>query len=106
MENNSSISLPREKCMKCGVECDILMSSRTKVFGNCDHKFCQSCFRIENMRFSIGTSRMFKCPCCRTLFYDDILSIEEAILTGEAATLSITYHYNVVHMYNVSGTSL
>ena len=93
MENSSSssISLPRQKCMKCIEERDILLSSCTLlggVVGLCCHKFCQRCFKIENADLTSSLSYSFKCPCCHTLFYENMSSIDEAILIGEAATIS------------------
>ena len=79
--------------MKCREENDILMSSCSHfgvVVGDCDHKFCQNCFRLENISTNviINTSS-FNCPCCSTVFYSNMRSIEEAVHIGEAATLSI-----------------
>ena len=95
MENSSNISLPREKCMNCKAESDILMSSRPMFVGDnrCNHKFCQRCFRNESM--TICANYTFKCPCCHTLFYDYIQSVEEAILIGEANTISIYLYPHV-----------
>ena len=83
--------------MKCRAESDIRMSSSTPfggVFGNCNHKFCQSCFRRENTNLASSLTHTFNCPCCHALFYGNMLSIDEAILIGEAATLSefIDFH--------------
>ena len=91
MSNSSSISLPREKCLKCGEE-SILLSSNTPfeaVIGNCEHRFCQNCFRKENTTLDVTSSenRTFKCPCCHVQFYQKMLSTDEAILIGEAVTL-------------------
>ena len=85
MENNSNISLPREKCIQCQEESTLLMSScfNVGVIGHCDHKFCQSCFRKENINLA------FKCPYCKIRFDHNTESIEEAILIGEAATVRI-----------------
>ena len=92
MANSSTISLPREKCLRCLQESDILLSSHP-IFGGdiglCYHKFCQSCFIKENKEFNLSTSCIFKCPCCHLPFYDYIQSIDEAILIGEAITLSV-----------------
>ena len=91
MENSSSISLPRKKCMNCREERDILMSCcnlLAGVVGLCDHRFCQSCFRKENADLTPSLSYIFRCPCCHTSFYDNMSSIDEAILLGEAATIS------------------
>ena len=90
MSTSSDISLPREKCMKCRGESDLLMSSSTffgGVFGRCNHKFCQICFRKENTASNLTHSCV--CPCCHTLFFEHIQSIDEAILIGEAATMRI-----------------
>ena len=105
MENSSNISLPREHCMSCREESDILMSSCTHFgidFGYCGHKFCQSCFRAENKDFDVNSkikysccsllvpnkNHKFKCPCCHEPFYEH-MQLDEAILISEAATLSI-----------------
>ena len=90
MENSSNLSLPCEKCMKCRAESEILLSSiaHSGVFiGLCDHKCCQSCFRRENMNIIISTNNTFNCPCCHSPFYKNMISIDEAILVGEAATI-------------------
>ena len=93
MANVSNISLPRAKYMKCRKEIGILMSScilRLVAIGNCDHKFCQRCFRNKNRNLSPSLPYghiLFNCPCCRTRIYEDMESLDEAILFGEAATL-------------------
>ena len=87
MENSSSQLLHRKQCMKCRVESDILMSSNLRVFGRCDHIFCQSCFRFENNNLASILNCIFKCPYCHSQFCDDILLIDEAILIGEAANM-------------------
>ena len=69
--------------MKCQDESGIVLSAGSSyINGLCAHKFCQSCFRKEN-RFPLINN----CPCCHKSFYD-IERIEEAVLFGEAATLS------------------
>ena len=91
MENNNLISLLREKCMKCRVYNDTLMSSRKPSgFSEfCDHKFCQSCFRKENANSAafVRVNYTFRCPCCLSLYYSNMRSIDEAILLGEVATI-------------------
>ena len=92
MKNSSNTSLPREKCLRCLEQSDILMSSHPTFGGDiglCDHKFCQSCFRKENKDFNLSTSYICKCPCCHLQFYDYIQSIDEAFLIGEAITMSV-----------------
>ena len=87
MENNSAISLPRDKCMKCGEEFDILLSFHAGFVnnnGNCFHEFCQSCFRIENSELAFSITHKFTCPCCQTYLYEDMQSVDEAIIIGEA----------------------
>ena len=89
---SNSMSLPLEKCMKCGEECDILLSSLAAFFeitDLCDHKFCKSCFRKENTDLATSETYTFRCPCCHTSYYEDMLSIEVVILLGEAATITI-----------------
>ena len=91
--NCSNMSFPCKKCMKCGVEIDILISSHGFIFngviGRCDHKFCQSCFRIENTNSAFSRSNnTFNCPCCHASFYKNMKSIEEAVMFGEATNLS------------------
>ena len=87
MSNRSLIRLPRSKCMKCQEETDILMSafSQPELIGLCVHKFCQNCFRKENINSATSLTHTFTCPCCNSRFYKDIISIDEAILIGEAA---------------------
>ena len=90
MANISNISLPREKCMRCGNESDILMSSHTlfdEVTGLCGHRFCKSCFRKENTNLNSSSPYTFTCPCCHILFYENMLSLKEAILFGEAVRI-------------------
>ena len=77
------MSLPRESCMKCREESDILLGSRSG--DRCSHKFCQSCFRKEHIALNITNT--FTCPCCHAPFHYNMRSIEEAILIGEAATI-------------------
>ena len=75
--------------MMCQEESGILMSSSTpsRVIGNCDHKFCESCFINENTSLEVSAYPTFKCPCCHSLFYANIKTIDEAILIGEALTI-------------------
>ena len=87
MSNSNNISLPRKKCLKCRTESDNLLSSSRRVFGRCDHIFCQRCFQNENAELPTGTSCILKCPCCHVQFGDDINSIDEATLIGEAANM-------------------
>ena len=91
MSTSNNISVPNNKCMKCREERDILMSSCSQldyVFGCCDHKFCESCFRKENTNLSSSRSNYTcNCPCCHSLFYENTKSIDEAILIGEAFTI-------------------
>ena len=92
MASSGMISIPREKCMKCRNESDILLSSCTvlnQTYGLCSHKFCQNCFRTENTNITINSTVFFKCPCCRSPFYENMVSIDEAILIGEAATMRL-----------------
>ena len=84
----SNISLPVEQCIKCLVDRDILLSFCTPFGEFCDHKFCQSCFRKENTKIINTANPIFTCPFCCGPFYDNIQSIDEAILIGEAASLS------------------
>ena len=90
MANSSNISLPRGKCMKCREESAILLSSSNRSgrgVGNCNHKFCQSCFRIENTNSAIVANHNFACPCCHIPFYENMQSIDEAVLLGEADSI-------------------
>ena len=87
MANSGSASSPREKCMKCREDGDLLLSSYNDYGGLCDHKFCQSCFRKENSNIANTTSYIFTCPCCHAIFHHNIQSIDEGILIGEATTL-------------------
>ena len=90
MESESNISLPREKCMKCQEESHSLLraSTYTGFIGLlCNHTFCQSCFRMENISLASSLNHEFTCPCCHSLFYGNMQSIDEAILIGEAATI-------------------
>ena len=93
MENISNISIPNNFCVICQEESPILLISCTifarpndEVIGLCPHKFCQSCFRKENISSSLACT--FNCPCCHSPFYIHLKSLDEAILIGEAATLS------------------
>ena len=73
--------------MKCREESDLLMSSHAPSsgnIGNCNDKFCQSCFKRENKN---TTNCTFTCPRCRAPYYDNIKSIDEAILIGEATNI-------------------
>ena len=73
--------------MKCKEESDILLNSCSSFGGVCVHQICQSCFRKENTDLDTSLPRTFSCPCCHILFYKDMLSIDEAILIGEAVTI-------------------
>ena len=88
MTNSSNISLINGECIKCG-ECNGILLSPCygRVLGNCDHKFCRSCFRIENMNLVPSPYCTFTCPCCHAPFYGNMLSIDEAILIGEVASV-------------------
>ena len=87
MENSRTMSLPRGKCMKCREECITISCSCTNTNGDRNnHKFCQSCFRKANL--STTPTDTFYCPCCRTPFYLYMQLIDEAVLVGEAMTLS------------------
>ena len=74
--------------MKCHAESDLLLTSCSRIGSLCDHKFCQNCFRKENIRLTNSTNPALKCPCCQTHFYGCMRSIDEAVLLGEAATFS------------------
>ena len=89
MELVSVFSFLSSTCMKCQNESDILLCSTSPggIKGLCSHRFCQSCFRIENMDLASSPPHTFKCPCCHAGFYGSIQSIDEAILLGEANTL-------------------
>ena len=89
MANISNTSSLRGTCMKCRKESPVLLSTCTpsRVIGYCHHKFCQSCFTNEHISIATSSSYKFKCPCCGAAFYDDIQSIDEAIVVGEAATI-------------------
>ena len=86
MANSSNLSLPREKCMKCQEERGILMSAN-RPNRLCDHKFCQICFRKENADLACGPTYTFKCAYCNIPFYENMQSIDEAVIVGEAATI-------------------
>ena len=92
MDNSSNLSLPHDKCMKCKEGSYILLSSLIYsggVIGICDHKFCQSCFRKENTSITNIANHTFICPYCIAPVYEYIQSIDDAILIGEAATVSL-----------------
>ena len=91
INNSVIISLPREKCMKCREKSAILLCTCThsSVIGLCTHKFCQTCFRQANTGLALSPTFKFICPCCHIPLYQNMRSIEEAILIGEAATLSV-----------------
>ena len=93
MANRSTISLPRESCMKCRDKSDMLLSSRSG--DRCSHKFCQSCFRKENTNTALNLTHTLTCPCCHAPFHYNMVSIEEGILVGEAATIK---NYVVPHI--------
>ena len=89
MESFSNLSLPREKCIKCHVESAILLSSSSPDdIERCYHKFCQSCFRKENIKINTNTPSTFNCPYCHVTAFEQVQSIDEAVLIGEASTLS------------------
>ena len=76
--------------MKCNEQNDILLSACFPFrgfIGNCIHKFCQSCFRKENTNLASEPTYSFTCPCCHASFHDNMRSIDEAILIGEAVTM-------------------
>ena len=82
--------------MKCRKETGILLSSLDlRGFVRlCDHKFCQSCFRKENANTTINTNNTFSCPFCHASFYENMKSMDEAVLIGEAATLNNHIYLN------------
>ena len=86
MSYSINLSLPRKRCMKCGVESNILLSTITPDCANCSHKFCQDCFREENLAFDLNHT--LTCPCCHGSFFESMKSIDEAILICESATIS------------------
>ena len=96
MANCRSTSLPREKCMKYRDEEDIILSSYNMNGDRCSHKFCQSCFRKENTVIEKITPYNVTCPCCHAVFRYNIQSIDEAILIGEATTIS-THKFQFTH---------
>ena len=72
------------KCRECN---GFLLSPCYGAIGVCDHKFCQSCFRKENEDLAPNPFYTFTCPCCHRPFYENMLSIDEAILIGEVASV-------------------
>ena len=110
MANSSLVSLPRSKCMKCRDERTFLMSSDiyfSEVNGYCTrHQFCQACFRKENITLIEESTAnvIFKCPCCHGRFYKDILSIDEAVLIGEAFTASNYIHNHLTTPVHIAMT--
>ena len=66
MELVSVFSFLSSTCMKCQNESDILLCSTSPggIKGLCNHRFCQSCFRIENMDLASSPPHTSKCPCC------------------------------------------
>ena len=83
--------------MKCRDEEDIILSSYNMNGDRCSHKFCQNCFRKENKDIVKTGSYNITCPCCHAIFHYNIQSIDEAILIGEATTLS-THKYQFTHL--------
>ena len=88
---SGNISIPRERCMKCQNESDILMTFHG-VFDDiefCSHKFCQGCFRKENTSSCLGFNLTYthKCPCCYTSFYETMQTINEGAQIGEAINI-------------------
>ena len=76
--------------MKCQTESSILLSAYTisgTVLVPCNHKFCQSCFRRKNAGLALSLIYIFTCPCCHFALFNNMVSIDEAILLGEAATM-------------------
>ena len=70
--------------MKCSCVRDIFLRSSDGYqlnIGNCNHIFCESCFRNGNKNNNDLTNKL-RCPCCKAQFYDDFQTIEEAILIG------------------------
>ena len=91
INNIINISLPREQCMKCQDKSTILLCAFTHsgVVGLCSHKFCRTCFLKANTGSALSPTYTFICPCCHILLYQNMRLIDEAILIGEAATLSV-----------------
>ena len=76
--------------MKCRKESDVLMTSWVLfdgIIGLCGHKFCQICFKKKNTNPASHLGNIFNCPCCHAPFYENMQSIDEAILFGEAANM-------------------
>ena len=90
MANRNDLFLPRERCMNCREDSDILLSRCTRpgVSGCCDHKICQSCFRKENSYITSTRIHPFTCPYCHAVFFYDMQSVDEAVLIGEATNLT------------------
>ena len=78
--------------MKCNSIKDMLLSTcegfQFKV-SNCQHIFCEACFRDENNNFKHDMKP--RCPCCKAQFYDNYLTIKEAILLGEGFYLKYMF---------------
>ena len=94
----SSKALDRT-CMKCRCIKDALLSAYegfTLNISNCQHSFCEACFRNENKNNSIPKDKP-RCPCCKAQFYNYFLTIEEAILFGEGCYLLYKFYFYKHH---------
>ena len=76
------------KCSRCSDKAESLMCTgdQLSLIGSCRHIICTKCFKAEN----INTPGNYKCPYCKQPFFQFIKSIEEAILIGRAASLSLS----------------
>ena len=89
------------KCRRKGSILSRTFTPRAQDIGRCGHKFCQRCFRKENTNLAYSKSYTYHCPCCHAQFYDNMQSIDEGILIGEAVTL-----YNQVSPYYLLPTNV
>lgn len=92
--SNSLIEL--SKCMKCySHDEELLGAAVNNEIGNCDHVICEGCFRAANYQNSICNDKP-KCPLCQREFYEDLMSMQEALLIGKGSYLCLkaTYYYS------------
>ena len=88
--------------MKCNrVKHDLLIACEGFKLNvsNCQHIFCEECFTNENKNNNNLTDDKLRCPCCKAKFYDYFLTIEEAIIFGEAAYLNYKFYFDQDFLY-------
>ena len=78
------------RCLKCDCNRNLLCaySGLFVKVGNCDHIFCEDCFRKDNYDVNNQINKKFGCPFCKEQFYNYFQTLDEAVLLGEAAFYS------------------